>query len=74
MEIDARGLRCPMPTLKLGKALRAADAGAEVVLLADDPLARLDVPHFCNEAGAELTAVEDLERGGWRFRVRRGPA
>lgn len=70
MEIDARGLRCPMPTLKLGKALRQAEAGTEVSLLADDPLARLDVPHFCNEAGAELLGIEDLERG-WRFRVRR---
>lgn len=67
--IDARGLRCPMPTLKLAKALRAA-AGAEVTLLADDPMARVDVPHFCGEAGIELLAVEAIAPSGWSFRVR----
>ena len=45
----------------------------EVRLLADDPLARLDVPHFAAQAGAELTGTEDLVAGGWAFRVRKAP-
>lgn len=49
--VDARGHRCPVPTLKLRRALEAAPAGARVRLLADDPLARIDVPHFAAEAG-----------------------
>jgi tRNA 2-thiouridine synthesizing protein A len=41
-----------------------------VRLLADDPMARIDVPHFVQEAGAEL--VESTESGGvLTFRVRR---
>jgi len=52
--IDARGHRCPVPTLRLRRALEAAPAGARVRLLADDPLARIDVPHFATEAGAEV--------------------
>jgi len=68
--IDARGLRCPMPTLKLQKALRDAPAGTEIVLLADDPMSRIDVPHYCGEAGAELLGVEPSETG-WAFRVLR---
>ena len=68
--IDARGLRCPMPTLKLARALRGAAAGEELTLLADDPLARVDVPHFCGEAGATLLGVEELQPTGWAFRVR----
>jgi tRNA 2-thiouridine synthesizing protein A len=49
--VDARGHRCPVPTLKLRRALEAAPAGAAVRLLADDPLARIDVPHFAAQAG-----------------------
>jgi tRNA 2-thiouridine synthesizing protein A len=51
--VDARGHRCPVPTLKLRRALEGA-GGARVRLLADDPLARIDVPHFANEAGFEV--------------------
>jgi tRNA 2-thiouridine synthesizing protein A len=52
--VDARGYRCPAPTLKLRRALAAAPAGARLKLLADDPMARIDVPHFLREAGARL--------------------
>lgn len=51
LEIDARGHRCPTPTLLLQKALRTLPAGAEVRLLADDPMARIDVPHFAHQNG-----------------------
>ncbi|MDP1736697.1 MAG: sulfurtransferase TusA family protein [Caulobacter sp.] len=54
--VDARGHRCPVPTLRLRRALEAAGPGAVVRLLADDPMARIDVPHFANEKGY---AVED---------------
>lgn len=52
--VDARGHRCPVPTLRLRRALEAAPAGARVRLLADDPLARIDVPHFAAETGLQL--------------------
>jgi tRNA 2-thiouridine synthesizing protein A len=52
--VDARGHRCPVPTLKLRRALEHAPAGARVRLLADDPLARIDVPHFAASIGAEI--------------------
>ena len=57
--IDARGHRCPVPTLKLRRALAAAPAGARLRLIADDPMARIDVPHFLAEVGARLIATED---------------
>lgn len=60
--VDARGHRCPVPTLRLRRALEAAPAGARVRLLADDPLARIDVPHFAAEVGAEV--IEKREDGG----------
>lgn len=59
--VDARGHRCPVPTLRLRRALEAAPAGARVRLLADDPMARIDVPHFAAEAGAEVLEREDAD-------------
>ena len=40
-------------------------------LLVDDPLARVDVPHFAAQARAEVVSIEALEPGGWAFRVRK---
>ena len=52
--VDARGHRCPVPTLRLRRALERAPTGATVRLLADDPMSKVDVPHFAAEAGVEL--------------------
>lgn len=57
--VDARGHRCPVPTLRLRRALEAAAPGARLRLLADDPLARIDVPHFAAQVGAELIEQSD---------------
>jgi tRNA 2-thiouridine synthesizing protein A len=66
--VDARGHRCPVPTLRLRRALEAAAAGVPVRLYADDPMARIDVPHFAAEAGAEI--LERTEVGaGFSFLV-----
>jgi tRNA 2-thiouridine synthesizing protein A len=69
-QIDARGHRCPVPTLRLRRALEGSTPGEVVRLLADDPLARVDVPHFAAQAGCELVEVTEAE-GGWAFRVRK---
>jgi tRNA 2-thiouridine synthesizing protein A len=66
--IDARGHRCPVPTLRLRKALEAAPAGARVRLLADDPMARVDVPHFAAEVGAAILGRDETD-GGFSFLV-----
>ncbi|MGA0600528.1 sulfurtransferase TusA family protein [Caulobacter sp. KR2-114] len=69
--VDARGHRCPVPTLKLRRALERASAGAVVRLLADDPMARIDVPHFAGQVGATVLAAGEAD-GALRFRVRKG--
>ena len=60
--VDARGHHCPVPTLKLRRALAAAPTGARLRLLTDDPLARIDVPHFLGEAASAVLSgvTEDL--------------
>ena len=68
VQVDARGHRCPVPTLRLRRALEAAPPGGRVRLLADDPLARIDVPHFAAEVGAQVLSREDVD-GGFSFLI-----
>ncbi len=58
-ELDARGLLCPLPVLKAAKRMRALAPGDRLRLLADDPAAVVDVPHFCSENGHRLLSDED---------------
>ena len=57
--IDARGLMCPLPVLRLGKALREVGPGAVVTIWADDPIAVVDIPHFCTETGHKLLSQSE---------------
>lgn len=61
--VDARGHRCPVPSLRLRKALETAAPGARLMLLANDPMARIDVPHLMNELGGRV--IEVREEAGW---------
>lgn len=61
IEIDARGLLCPLPVLKLAKRIKALETGDEVRLLADDPAAVVDVPHYAGESGHRLIETRDAD-------------
>lgn len=52
--LDAVGLLCPLPVLKARKRLKALRKGQVLRVLADDPAAVIDFPHFCNEQGHGL--------------------
>jgi tRNA 2-thiouridine synthesizing protein A len=56
-ELDATGLLCPLPVLKARKRLLAMAPGAVLRLVATDPAAVIDVPHFCAETGHALIAA-----------------
>ena len=51
MYLDATGLTCPLPVLRLQKALRGVASGACLRLHATDPMSEVDVPHFVDEHG-----------------------
>jgi tRNA 2-thiouridine synthesizing protein A len=72
-EIDARGLLCPLPVLRARRGLRGLPEGALVRLLADDPAAAVDVPHFCAEAGHGFLGDTPLPDGGRAYLISRGP-
>jgi len=70
-EIDTCGLLCPLPVLKARKRLRELEPGAVLRMVADDPAARVDVPHFCAEQGHELAHETELEGGVLEFVIRK---
>ncbi|WP_411892060.1 sulfurtransferase TusA family protein [Yoonia sp. SDW83-1] len=61
-ELDATGLLCPLPVLKARKRLQALQSGQVLRMLADDPAAIVDVPHFCTEAGHDLLDMADTDK------------
>ncbi len=61
LRLDTRGLQCPLPVLKARKALKGMSSGDILELITDDPVADIDVPHFCTEAGHGLI---DCKREG----------
>jgi tRNA 2-thiouridine synthesizing protein A len=69
--VDARGTRCPTPVTELAQAI-ADHADATIVLLADDPSARVDVPVWCRRQRHELVEVAEDTYGAWQFTVRPG--
>ncbi|MEO1613104.1 MAG: sulfurtransferase TusA family protein [Pseudomonadota bacterium] len=71
-ELDARGLLCPLPVLKARKRLQALASGEVLEMLADDPAAVVDVPHFCAEQGHELIGQDPAEGGATLYRIRKG--
>jgi tRNA 2-thiouridine synthesizing protein A len=70
-DIDALGLLCPLPVLRVRKVLAALAPGAVVRLRATDGASWLDVPHFCAEAGHSLLSAEDMD-GIKTYLIRRG--
>ncbi len=62
--LDARGLRCPLPVLKLEKRLETLAPGATLVVLATDPIARIDIPLYCTQHGfrCDTTSENDVLR------------
>lgn len=70
-DLDATGLLCPLPVLKARKRLQGLAAGDELHVLADDPAAIVDMPHFCAEAGHDLVSVTDQE-ATQRYIIRKG--
>ena len=54
IELDTRGLLCPLPVLKLRKLINSTKQKEKIKLITDDPAAVIDVPHFCNEQGHQI--------------------
>lgn len=74
--LDVTGYRCPLPVIRMEAVLRKMAPGATLLVRADDPVAALDIPHFCREAGHNARRQPDegsAQRPVCVFLVTRGP-
>ncbi|MDF1854056.1 sulfurtransferase TusA family protein [Pseudooceanicola sp.] len=69
--LDATDLLCPLPVLKARKALNAMTPGQKLRIRTSDPVAVIDIPHFCAEAGHRLISSTD-EGATQLFEIERG--
>jgi TusA-related sulfurtransferase len=64
LTVDARGLACPVPVVRVKQALDSL-AGGRVVVLVDDPVAMENVIRLA----AHLGCSQRCEREGETFRI-----
>ena len=67
--IDCLGEFCPMPVIKLNKAVQAAAPGTTIEILSDDEGSKVDIPVWCRMRGQELLSQEERD-GGWAFLIK----
>ena len=70
--VDAVGLACPQPVIALAKAIRDVPLGTTVVVVADDPVAAVDIPAWCWTKGQSYDGLDVVADGEPpRYRVTR---
>ena len=62
LELDARGLNCPLPILRAKKSIQSLNAGQVLRIVATDPGSVKDFEAFSKQTGNEL--LESKEEGG----------
>lgn len=71
LELDCRGLLCPLPVIGLGKRFTEVPVGAVIAVIATDVAARHDVPAWCRMRGQEYLGEDTAPDGVPRYLVRR---
>jgi tRNA 2-thiouridine synthesizing protein A len=70
MQVDAVGLLCPLPILRLKKRTADLPSATEVEFFTDDPSGRRDLQSLCELVGHELLSIEELANGVICYRLR----
>jgi tRNA 2-thiouridine synthesizing protein A len=70
LTLDLKGLLCPLPVVKISKAIKEVEPGQIVEATATDPGVLADIPAWCKSTGNDLMVMDRVE-GHFVFRVRR---
>ncbi|MBT3990885.1 MAG: sulfurtransferase TusA family protein [Rhodospirillaceae bacterium] len=71
MELDTKGMNCPMPILKAKKAMNELAAGGLLKVLATDPGSVEDFSAFCRTGGHELVETSEAD-GVFTYVLKKG--
>ncbi|VAW79827.1 Molybdopterin biosynthesis protein MoeB [hydrothermal vent metagenome] len=70
LELDARGLNCPLPILRAKKSIQTLSSGQVLRIVSTDPGSVKDFEAFCKQTGNEL--VDTVQDGGeYAFNIRK---
>ncbi len=68
--LDVLGFHCPVPVHETKRALATMDPGNVILVMADDPETKIDIPALLNRSGDTLLDVEE-EAGEYHYRIRK---
>jgi TusA-related sulfurtransferase len=71
VELDCRGLRCPVPVIRLARAIDGLPVGQTVAVVSEDPAARPDIAAWCRMRGQEYLGESLAADGVPTYLVRR---
>lgn len=57
--LDARGLSCPMPSVKTALALEGMAEGQTIEVITDDPVSKKDLPVWAQSTGNTLLGMKE---------------
>lgn len=69
--LDALDLRCPEPVMMVRKAMRHMQEGETLLIIADDPATKRDIPGFCHFMEHTLVA-KNTEAMPYQFLLKKG--
>lgn len=70
VQLDTKGLKCPLPVLRARKAMKPMSAGDVLEIEATDPSSVQDFKAFCETTGDELLESSEAD-GIYSFRIRK---
>lgn len=68
--LDCKGLSCPMPIIKLSKAIKGMEAGQVLEMIGTDPGSKTDIPAWCEKTGNEFLSMEEAD-GETKFYIKK---
>jgi len=69
--LDCKGLSCPMPMMKLAKAMKKLNSGEVLEMLGTDPGTKSDMPNWCEKTGNTLLEQTELDGGVTRMLIQK---
>jgi tRNA 2-thiouridine synthesizing protein A len=68
--LDCKGLSCPMPIIKLSKALKSMKSGEVLEMIGSDPGSKTDVPAWCGKTG-NIFLEQAEDNGAFTFYIKK---
>ena len=71
LTVDCKGLSCPMPMMKVAKAIKGMNSGDVLEMLGTDPGTKSDLPRWCEKGGHTLIDTTEMDGGVFRFLIQK---